>query len=143
VTTYIPRPYLTECHRGLSRRIEACTKDLKGTRESSRLVGDAKNPMFQDMYDGQNIAGMVAARAARESQCELERTSSFQLVIKSVSIVSPPVQNAAPRFMRCPSSGGWAYWIVPTPEDIFRSRPCKKQSSTDNIVRGVALMINL
>lgn len=35
-------------------------KDLEGTRESLRLVGGGEIPMFQDMYDGQDAAGMVA-----------------------------------------------------------------------------------
>ena len=71
----------------LSRRIEQCTKDLEGTRESLRLVGDAQNPMFQDMYDGQTTAGMVARE---QSEGQLDCNSSFQQKIKSVSFVSPP-----------------------------------------------------
>jgi len=32
-------------------------KDLEGRRESLRLVSGGQNPMFQDMYDGQNLLG--------------------------------------------------------------------------------------
>ncbi len=97
-------------------------------------------------------AGMVA-RGQHASQ--IESNSSFQLMIKSVSFVSPPDRMQHRGLCVVYPPGGWhnngraqASSILgqrPLPKDIFSSRPCKKHNGTDPwyMVGSVAPILNL
>jgi len=86
------------------------------------------------------------AWAARESECQLESNSLFQPIIRVSASYHHLTKSCAEVY---------ALFILrrmgvlklrqsyPSPKSFLAHGPCKKHTSTDNIVRGVAPMINL